>query len=144
MANIKVHRVGILMNGVTGRMGMNQHLIRSILAIRQQGGVKLGDTETILPEPVLVGRNAAKLEALGKQHDVPWTTDLDGALKDPAHSVYFDALSTNLRPEHVRRAIAAGKHVYCEKPTATSLKEARELYDLAKKAGVKQDRKSVV
>jgi predicted dehydrogenase len=137
MASVKVHRVGILMNGVTGRMGMNQHLIRSILAIRQQGGVKLGDAETIMPEPVLVGRNAAKLEPLAKQHGVPWTTDLEGALKNPAYPVYFDALSTSLRPEHVRRAIAAGKHVYCEKPTATSLREARELYDLAKKAGIK-------
>ncbi len=138
MANAKVHRVGVLMNGVTGRMGTNQHLVRSILAIREQGGVRLGDTEAILPEPVLVGRNAAKLEALAEKHKVAsWTTDLDKALKDPANAVYFDALSTNLRPENVRKAIAAGKHVYCEKPTATSVKEAYDLYARAKKAGVK-------
>ncbi len=138
MSNVKVHRVGIIMNGVTGRMGMNQHLVRSILAIRKQGGVRAGDGETILPEPVLVGRNAAKLAALAEQHVIPsWTTDLEAALRDPANTVYFDALSTNLRPENVRRAIAAGKHIYCEKPTATSLKEAYELHTLAQKAGVK-------
>ncbi len=138
MSNVKVHRVGIIMNGVTGRMGMNQHLVRSILAIRKQGGVRAGDGETILPEPVLVGRNAAKLAALAEQHVIPsWTTDLDAALRDSANTVYFDALSTNLRPENVRRAVAAGKHIYCEKPTATSLKEAYELYALAQKAGVK-------
>jgi len=138
MANAKVHRVGILMNGVTGRMGTNQHLVRSILAIRQQGGVRLGESETIMPEPVLVGRNEAKLAALARQHGIQsWTTDLDRALQDPANGVYFDALSTNLRPPNVRRAIAAGKHIYCEKPTATSAEEAYGLYTLAKKAGVK-------
>jgi predicted dehydrogenase len=133
-----LHRVGILMNGVTGRMGTNQHLVRSILAIRQQGGVRISDAESILPDPVLVGRNEAKLAALAKQHGVErWTTDLDAALKDPSIHVYFDALSTNLRPANVRKALAAGKHVYCEKPTATSTAEAHELYALAKKAGGK-------
>jgi predicted dehydrogenase len=133
-----VHRIGILMNGVTGRMGTNQHLVRSLLAIRQQGGVRLSDAETILPEPVLVGRNEQKLAALAKQHGVArWTTDLDAALRDPGLPVYFDALSTNLRPPSVRKALAAGKHVYCEKPTATSTAEAYELYVLAKKAGVR-------
>jgi len=133
-----LHRVGVLMNGVTGRMGTNQHLVRSLLAIRQQGGVRLSDAESILPEPVLAGRNEQKLAALAKQHGVErWTTDLDAALRDPSIHVYFDALSTNLRPPHVRKAIAAGKHVYCEKPTATSTAEAYELYALAKKAGIR-------
>jgi len=134
----KIHTVRILMNGVTGRMGTNQHLIRSILAIREQGGIRLGESETIMPEPVLAGRNGDKLAALAARHGIAsWTTDLDGALRDPSIQVYFDALSTSLRPEHVRKAIAAGKHIYCEKPTATSLREAYELYLLAKKAGVK-------
>jgi len=133
-----LHRVGILMNGVTGRMGTNQHLVRSVTAIRQQGGVRISDDETILPEPVLAGRNETKLAALAKQYGVErWTTDVDGTLRDPSITVYFDALSTNLRPANIRKALAAGKHIYCEKPTATSTAEAYELYTQAKKAGVK-------
>jgi predicted dehydrogenase len=138
MTNITTHRVGILMNGVTGRMGTNQHLVRSLLAIRQQGGVRLSDTETIMPEPILVGRNPVKLAALAEKHGISkWTTDLDAALKDPAVTVYFDALATLLRPPNVRKAIAAGKHIYCEKPTAMTADEAYDLYRLARKAGVK-------
>jgi len=135
---MKTHTVGIIMNGVTGRMGTNQHLVRSILAIRAEGGVRLGDAEVIMPEPVLVGRNAAKVAALAEKHGIrQWATDLEAALRDPAHSVYFDALSTSLRPANVKRAIAAGKHVYCEKPTALTTADAYELYALAKKAGVR-------
>jgi predicted dehydrogenase len=138
MSNVTTHRVGILMNGVTGRMGTNQHLVRSLLAIRQQGGVRLGDSETIMPDPILVGRNSVKLAALAEKHGISkWTTDLDAALKDPAVTVYFDALATSLRPPNVRKAIAAGKHIYCEKPTAMTADEAYDLYRLAKKAGVK-------
>lgn len=126
------------MNGVTGRMGTNQHLVRSILAIRDEGGVRTADGRTILPEPVLVGRNPEKLKALDAEYGpLRWTTDLDAALADASLPVYFDSLSTSLRPACVRKAIAAGKHVYCEKPTATTTGEAYALYALARDAGVK-------
>ena len=131
-------RIGIVMHGVTGRMGMNQHLVRSILEIRRQGGVALKDGTRLMPDPILVGRNAAKVEALAKQHALArWTTDLDSALQDPRDAVFFDAASTSLRPKLVKRAIRAGKHIYCEKPVATTLKEATDLYRAAKKARVK-------
>ncbi len=133
-----VHSVGIILNGVTGRMGLNQHLRRSILAIMAQGGVRISDTEAILPRPMLVGRNAAKLEALAQESGgLPWTTDLSVALDDPAYSIYFDAQTTDRRADAVRKAIAAGKNIYCEKPSADSLASAYELYRLAEKAGVK-------
>jgi predicted dehydrogenase len=126
------------MNGVTGRMGANQHLGRSILAIIEQGGVKISDDEAIVPRPLLLGRNAAKLETLARDHGgLPWTTDLDAVLADPEYSIYFDAQTTDRRAESVRKAIAAGKHVYCEKPSADSFEAAFELYQLASKAGVK-------
>lgn len=126
------------MNGVTGRMGAHQHLERSILAIIAQGGVKISDSETIVPQAILVGRNAAKLEALARDHGgLPWTTDLDAALDDGSYSIYFDAQTTDARAESVRKAIARGKHIYCEKPSAGSLGAAYELYQLAQKAGVK-------
>jgi len=136
-----IHHLGIILNGVTGRMGTNQHYVRSILAIMRQGGVKLGDGETIMPAPVLVGRNSAKLEHLAAMAadigGAKWTTDLDAALSDKSNTVYFDAQTTGRRSEGVSRAIAAGKHVYCEKPTATNTAQAYELYHLAKNAGVK-------
>jgi predicted dehydrogenase len=126
------------MNGVTGRMGANQHLARSILAIIAQGGVKTSDGATIVPRPLLVGRNATKVEALARESgDLPWTMDLDSALSDPQYSVYFDAQTTDRRAESVRKAIGAGKHIYCEKPSANSLETAYELYRLAETAGVK-------
>ena len=131
-------RVGIIMHGVTGRMGMNQHLIRSIAEIRRQGGLALKDGTRLMPDPVLVGRNAAKLAELAKAHGIArWTTDLGTALDLKEDTVFFDAASTQLRPKLLKRAIAAGKHVYCEKPVATTLAEAKELYAAAKKAGVK-------
>jgi predicted dehydrogenase len=139
MSTLQEHKVGIIMNGVTGRMGTNQHLIRSICAIRDQGGVKISDNETIMPDPILVGRNAAKLEKLAAQNKVArWSTNLDEALADPYNTVYFDAQLTNLRVDAVKKAIAAGKHIYCEKPTATNAEEALELYKLAKAKGVRQ------
>ncbi|HXI37086.1 MAG TPA: Gfo/Idh/MocA family oxidoreductase, partial [Burkholderiales bacterium] len=126
------------MHGVTGRMGMNQHLIRSILEIRRQGGVALKDGTRVVPDPILVGRNAAKVEELANKHGVArWSTDLDSCLADPGDSVFFDAASTQLRPKLLKRAIAAGKHIYCEKPVATSMKDAVDLYRAAKKAGIK-------
>ncbi len=134
----KIHKIGIIMNGVTGRMGTNQHLLRSIVPIIQQGGVKLSPTEFILPDPILVGRNPIKLAKLAAQAgNIKWTTDLDAVLKDPAYPVYFDAQGTSLRVPSVTRAIRAGKHIYCEKPTATNTRDALALYTLAKKAGVK-------
>jgi predicted dehydrogenase len=131
-------RIGIIMHGVTGRMGMNQHLIRSVLEIRRQGGVALKDGSRVMPDPLLVGRNAAKVEALAREHGLErWTTDLDAALKNRDDAVFFDAASTKLRPKLLKRAIAAGKHIYCEKPVSTTLAEARDLYATAKKARVK-------
>jgi predicted dehydrogenase len=131
-------RVGIVMHGVTGRMGMNQHLIRSILEIRKQGGVALKDGTRVMPDPILVGRNATKIEELAKKHGVArWSTDLDAALKNKDDSVFFDAASTQLRPKLLKKAIAAGKHIYCEKPVSTTLAEAKDLYAAAKKARIK-------
>jgi len=131
-------RLGIIMHGVTGRMGMNQHLARSIVAIRGQGGVELSDGTRVMPDPILVGRNAAKLGKLAAEHGVRrWTTDLDAALKNADDTVFFDAASTRLRPALLKKAIAAGKHVYCEKPVATSLAQALELCRTARKAKVK-------
>ena len=132
------HRIGIIMNGVTGRMGANQHLMRSIVAIIKQGGVPCRDAGVILPDPVLVGRNPEKLKKLAAEAGVSrWTTSLDEALSDASCPVYFDAQATSLRVESVSKAIAAGKHIYCEKPTAMTTDEADRLYRLAKSAGVK-------
>jgi predicted dehydrogenase len=135
---VATRRIGIIMNGVTGRMGTNQHLLRSIVAIRNEGGVALPDGSAVVPEPLLVGRNAAKLESLAaRAGGCRWTTDLDEALADPAFTVYFDAQTTDRRASAVRRAIAAGRHVYCEKPAATTTAEALALYRLAQQGGVK-------
>ena len=130
-------RVGIIMNGVTGRMGMNQHLIRSILAIRAQGGLA-SDGDVIWPEPLLVGRSESKLAALASEHGLEhWTTDLDAALADPEYEIYFDAQLTSARPPAVEAAIAAGKHVYCEKPVTPDVETALALARAARDAGVK-------
>ena len=138
-------RLGIIMHGVTGRMGMNQHLSRSIMAIRKQGGVQLSDGTRVMPDPILVGRNAVKLEKLASEQGVRrWATDLDAALASSEDTVFFDAASTKLRPVLLKKAIAAGKHIYCEKPVATTLADAVSLYRAARKAkirhGVVQDK----
>lgn len=131
-------RVGLIMNGVTGRMGTNQHLVRSVLAIREQGGVALDDGHVIWPDPVLVGRNERKVRELAEEHGIErWSADLAETLRNPDDQVYFDALTTRLRPDSVRAAIAAGKHVYCEKPLASDLETALDLARAARKAGVK-------
>lgn len=131
-------RIGIIMNGVTGRMGMNQHLIRSIVAIRLQGGVTLSNGDRLMPDPILVGRNVDKLATLAKAHGLErWSTNLDECLANPEDMIYFDAQLTTLRAAAVRKAIAAGKHVYCEKPIAETLDVALELARLAREAGIK-------
>ena len=133
-----VRNVAIVMNGVTGRMGTRQHLVRSVLAIREQGGVVLPGGEVVVPEPILVGRNETKLRSLAEEHGVErWSTDLEETLADPEVEIYFDSQTTTRRTEAVRAAIEAGKHVYCEKPTATSLDEALEISHLARERGVK-------
>jgi predicted dehydrogenase len=131
-------RIGIIMHGVTGRMGMNQHLVRSILEIRKQGGVALKDGTRLMPDPVLIGRNREKIASLAKQHGIErFDTDLSKALQSKEDTVFFDAASTQLRPKLLKMAIRAGKHVYCEKPVATTLAQAVDLYKAAKKAGIK-------
>lgn len=142
---MKVHKVGIIMNGVTGRMGTNQHLMRSIVEIIKQGGVKVNEAEVIMPDPVLVGRNMAKLEHLKSISGVEkLTTDLDSVLSDPYYQVYFDSQTTGRRAPAVKKAIKAGKHIYCEKPVGISTEEVLELYQLCKqeslKNGVVQDK----
>ncbi|KRF06566.1 oxidoreductase [Paenibacillus sp. Soil766] len=133
-----IHQLGIIMNGVTGRMGTNQHLIRSIVAIRNQGGVKLPNGDVIMPDPILVGRQESKLKALAEAYGITrFSTDLDACLADPHDSIYFDSQMTSFRAESIRKAILAGKHIYCEKPTGTSLAESLDLARLAKEAGVK-------
>ncbi|MFP4541894.1 MAG: Gfo/Idh/MocA family protein, partial [Opitutales bacterium] len=132
------HRVGIIMNGVTGRMGTNQHLMRSIVEIIQQGGVPVSPTETIMPDPILVGRNEVKLKKLAARSGIEkYTTDLDSVMGDDAYSVYFDAQSTLRRADAVKAAATAGKHVYCEKPTAIDTETAYELYEFCRAKGVK-------
>jgi predicted dehydrogenase len=127
--------IGVLLNGVTGRMGYRQHLLRSVLAIREQGGVELPDGSWVQLEPILAGRNAAKLRELAGRHGLTaWTTDVQSALSDV--EIYFDAQLTSAREPAVRAAIAAGLHVYAEKPLAETLSGALELAGLARDAGI--------
>jgi predicted dehydrogenase len=133
-----VREIGVVMNGVTGRMGYNQHLVRSILAIRAEGGLLLADGSRIMPEPILVGRSEQKLRDIADRHDVKrWTTDLDNALSDRSVMIYFDAQATRAREKSVLAAIAAGKHVYCEKPISDSLPGAVDLARAARDAGIR-------
>ena len=135
---MKIHKIGVIMNGVTGRMGTNQHLIRSLAAIVAQGGVKINDNEVIMPNLMLVGRNENKLKNLAKRTQVKnWTTDLDAVLNQDHYQIYFDAQTTGRRADAIHKAVAAGKHIYCEKPVATSTEIALDLYSACEKAGVK-------
>jgi predicted dehydrogenase len=134
-----MHKIGIIMNGVTGRMGTHQHLMRSIVAIIKQGGIKLDNGSTIMPDPLLLGRNADKLQKIASDTGLPLkiSTDLAAALRDPDYQIYFDAQVTGLRAPALRAAIAARKHIYCEKPVTESTAETLELARLADAAGIK-------
>ncbi|WP_411127726.1 Gfo/Idh/MocA family protein [Streptomyces sp. x-19] len=129
--------VRIAMNGVTGRMGHRQHLVRSLLALREQGGLPLDDGTVIWPEPVLVGRSAPRVRALAERHGLAWSPDLDAVLADDTVEIYFDAQVTAAREPAVQKAIAAGKHLYVEKPVAAGLAQALDLARRAQDAGVK-------
>ncbi len=138
MSEPTIHSVGIIMNGVTGRMGLNQHLRRSIYAIIKQGGVRISPSEIIMPKPILVGRNSIKLAEISAEcGGLPYSTNLDEALADPANLIYFDSQTTDRRAADVKKAIAAGKHIYCEKPVSDTLEVALDLLRTAEKAGVK-------
>jgi predicted dehydrogenase len=137
-----IRPIGIILNGVTGRMGANQHLERSVLAIMRQGGIRVSDALTLMPDPILIGRDEAKLRALAERRGegqiwLPWTTDLDGVLTDPRYGIFFDASTTRLRAGFVERAVRAGKAIYCEKPTATVAAEAVRLATLCEDAGLR-------
>ncbi|MEU6772711.1 Gfo/Idh/MocA family oxidoreductase [Streptomyces sp. NPDC046759] len=130
--------VRIAMNGVTGRMGYRQHLVRSVLALREAGGLGLGDGTVLWPEPILVGRRERALEEIAGRHGLEHvSTDVDAVLADPSVDIYFDSQVTSAREEALSKAIAAGKHVYTEKPTATGLEGALRLARLARDKGVK-------
>lgn len=138
-------RLGIIMHGITGRMGYNQHLVRSICAIRDQGGVVLSNGDTVLPDPILVGRNEEKIRAIAGRHGIARVaTDIDEALANPADTIFFDAGSTRMRVDLLTRALNAGKHIYSEKPVSETVEEALELARLAKsrrlKCGAVQDK----
>ncbi|MFQ6158336.1 Gfo/Idh/MocA family protein [Sinorhizobium meliloti] len=131
-------RLGIILHGVTGRMGYNQHLVRSILAIRDQGGITLQSGERLEIDPIIVGRNRDKMEQLAKRHAIArWSTDLDAALADPNDQIFFDAGTTLMRAELMGRALDAGKHVYCEKPISDDLRTAVKLARKARASGLK-------
>ena len=133
----KTRKIGIIMNGVTGRMGKNQHLIRSIKAIMDEGGI-MHREEILMPDPILIGRNKEKLESLAEETGISKFSDnLDQVLEDDSYSVYFDALITGLRVQNVEKAARAGKHIYCEKPSAPDTGSALKLYRVCRDAGVK-------
>ncbi len=130
--------IGIIVNGVTGRMGTHQHLVRSLLAIRREGGVELSGGERVMPELILVGRSEEKLKRLAAEHGVArWSTSLEECLASEEYPVYFDAQATARRFPDVKSALESGKHVYCEKPLATSIEACLELARLARERGRK-------
>ncbi len=132
------HRLGLIMNGVTGRMGTNQHLVRSICAIRDEGGVRLSNGDRVMPDPVLVGRNEEKLAGLAAANGIErWTTDLDAALTNAEDTLFFDAATTQMRKELLLKAIDAGKNIYTEKPVAETLDDALTIARAARDKGIK-------
>ncbi len=131
-------RLGIIMNGVTGRMGKNQHLIRSILEIMKAGGLELADGTRVMPDPILVGRDAGRVGALAREHGLDrWTDDLDAAIANLDDTLFFDSATTQARASLLSKAIDAGKNIYCEKPAADNLVDAYAVYEKAKAAGIK-------
>ena len=136
---MKEHKLGIIMNGVTGRMGTNQHLLRSIVAIIKQGGVRISAGETIMPDPVLVGRDENKLQKLCSISGVKkMSTDLDQVLTDPYNTIYFDSQTTGRRADGIRKAVKAGKHIYCEKPIAVDTEAGHGIVPALQKCGSKK------
>ena len=136
------HRLGIIMHGITGRMGYNQHLVRSVCAMRDQGGVILPNGDKVIPDPIIVGRNAEKLAEIGKRHGITrQTTDLDAALANKDDTLFFDAGSTQMRAELITRAIEAGKDIYCEKPIS-EISRGLKLAKFAKSRGTRKRRRA--
>ncbi len=130
--------LGIIMDGATSRIATQMHLLRTLLPIRKEGGLPLANGDRLMPEPLLLGRNAQRLAALGQElGGLQWSTDTAACLADAAYPIYFDASFTGGRVPRARAAIAAGKHVYLEKPIATSCSEALDLARAASRAGVK-------
>ena len=130
------HTIGIIVNGATGRIGGTQHLANALAPIRDEGGLAAGG-DRILPRLMLVGRDAARVEAAATKHNAEWTADLDRALADPDYTVFFDAAATHQREAMLERAIAAGKHIYSEKPVALSVERGQALLRAAQARGVK-------
>ena len=129
-------RIGVIINGATGRMGKTQHMAH-LLAIAAEGGLPLRNGERLVPELLLVGRDAERLQALAEAHGGQrWTTNLDEALSGP-EAIFMDCAATGGRPERVRQAIAAGKHIHIEKPTAPTVEAAMALARAAEAAGLK-------
>lgn len=135
---MSTREIGIIMHGVTGRMGYNQHLVRSIVAIREQGGVALPNGDRMMPNPILVGRNVEKVRELAHRHGITRVAnDVETALANPEDTIFFDAGSTQMRAALLSRAIEAGKHIYCEKPLSETLEQSLSLARLAHAHGVK-------
>src|ERR1700758_1215290 len=129
--------IGVVIEGATGRLGTTQHL-RSLMAIRSEGGLPLANGDRLVPEPVLLGRNPAKLAALAEANGgLEWSTDRGACLADPEIAIYFDATATGGRPARAAAALDAGKHVYVEKPLAETLADALDLARRAERAGLK-------
>jgi predicted dehydrogenase len=129
--------IGILVNGATGRIGSTQHLANALIPLIADGGLALDD-DRLVPRLLLVGRDADRLAGVARTHAVPdWTTDLDAALADPAYAIFFDAAATQQRVAVLEKAIAAGKHVYSEKPVAPTAAQGRALLQQAQRRGLK-------
>ena len=131
------HTIGIIVHGATGRIASTQHLANALAPIINEGGLALGD-DRVLPRLLLVRRDEGRVAALARAHNIAdWTTDIDAALASRDHAIFFDAAATGQRVATLERAIAAGKHVYCEKPLAPTLAEANALFHRARERGLR-------